>query len=169
MVLVGYSEEEDEEDSRKEKRFDRTMHRVARNADCDLVVAKFRREEMKTVLVPLGAEPQLRVTGLLCKALASVEGTSFRFLRVIPPGSSTGEARWGTEKILQAGGLAGMGELQVVESESLLDTLQAQASDRDLVIVGPAVTHSAFGAILTKTGEKIAERVSSSVLLTRAR
>ncbi len=169
LILVGYSEEEDAEDSRREKRFDRTMHRVARNARCDMVVAKFRREEMKSVLVPLGAEPRLQVTGLLCRALAFVEGTSFRFLRVLPPGSSIEESRRQTLEILQGEGLAGLGDIEVLESESVLDTIEAQAAQQDLVIVGPAASSSRMEAIFTSTGEKIAERVPSSVLLTRVR
>jgi nucleotide-binding universal stress UspA family protein len=169
LILVGYSEEDDEEDSRRERRFDRTMHRVARNADCDLVVAKFRREEMKKILVPLGAEPRLRVTGLLCRALGSLEGTTLRFLRIIPPGSSVAEARRRTEESLAMGGLSGLGGLEVVVADVFLDAIETLTADQDLVIVGPAGRSSPMEAIFTTTGEKIAERVPSSVLLTRAK
>ncbi|MFH1765474.1 MAG: universal stress protein [Gemmatimonadota bacterium] len=169
LILVGYSEEKDDEGGRREKRFDRTMHRVARNAKCDLVVAKFRQKELKTVLVPLGPEPRLRVTGLLCRALGSMEGTTLRFLHVVPPDSSIAEAQRRMEEILESEGLSTLGELEVVATDSVLDILETRATDQDLVIVGPAVPSSPMEAIFTSTGEKIAERVSSSVLLTRAR
>ena len=169
LILVGYSEEKDDEDGRRERRFDRTMHRVARNADCDLVVAKFRREELRTVLVPLGPEPRLRVTGLLCRALGSMDGTTLRFLHVVQPESSVVEARRRMGEILTAEGLSSLGDLEVVATDDVLDTLEARAADHDLVIVGPAGRNSAIEAIFTGTGEKIAERVPSSVLLTRAR
>ena len=169
MILVGYSEEESDEDDRREKRFDRTMHRVARNADCDLVVAKFRRKELRTILVPLGNEPRLKVTGLLCRALGSVAGTTFRFLHVIEPGSPPAEARRRAEELLASEGLTDLGDLDVVEGESVPDTIEAQAEDQDLVILGPAAPFSPMDALFTSTGEKIAERVPSSVLLTRAR
>ena len=169
LILVGYSEEEANEDDRREKRFDRTMHRVARNADCDLVVAKFRRKELRTILVPLGTEPRLQVTGLLCRALGSVAGTTFRFLHVIEPGSPAAEARRRAEEILASEGLTDLGDLDVVAGESVPDTIEARAVDFDLVILGPAASSSPMDALFTSTGEKIAERVPSSVLLTRAK
>ncbi len=169
LILVGYSEEKDDEGGRREKRFDRTMHRVARDAKCDMVVAKYRREELNTILVPLGGEPRLRVTGLLCRALGSMEGTSLHFLHLVSPGSSVAEAQARMGGILESEGLSALGELEVVATDGVLDTLEGRAEDFDLVIVGPAVPSSPMEAIFTSTGEKIAERVSSSVLLTRAR
>lgn len=169
LILVGYSEEEAVEDDRREKRFDRTMHRVARNADCDLVVAKFRKKEMKRILVPVGNEPRLHVTGLLCRALGSVPETTLRFLHVSPPGGSEAEARRRTETILASEGIAHLGDLETVVAENVLDTIEARAGDQDLVILGSADPSSLMDALFTRTGEKIAERVPASVLLTRAR
>jgi nucleotide-binding universal stress UspA family protein len=134
-----------------------------------MVVAKYRREELSTILVPLGGEPRLRVTGLLCRALGSMEGTSLQFLHLVSPGSSVAEAQARMGGILESEGLSALGELEVVATDGVLDTLEGRAEDFDLVIVGPAVPSSPMEAIFTSTGEKIAERVSSSVLLTRAR
>jgi nucleotide-binding universal stress UspA family protein len=169
LILVGYSEEEDGEDDRREKRFDRTMHRVARNASCDLVVAKFRRKELRKILVPLGHDPRLQVTGLLCRALGSMGGANLRFLHLISPDASVQEARRRMEEVLASEGLSSLGDLEVMASENVLDTIEARAADQDLVIVGPAGPSSPLDALFTRTGEKIAERVPSSVFLTKAR
>ncbi len=169
LILVGYSEEEADEDGREERRFDRTMHRLARHADCDLVVAKFRREESKRILVPLGADPDLRVTGLLCRAMGSLEGANLRFLHLIPEDASPTEARERMEEVLTSEGLSDLGELEVATSDDVLAAIEARAADHDVVIVGPRGSSSPLDAIFPGTGEKIAERVSASVLLTKAK
>ena len=169
LILVGYSEEGADERGGEEKRFDRTMHRVSRNAHCDLVVAKFRRKELKNVLVPVGADPHLRVTGLLCRALAALGDTAFTFLHLIPPGDSSEEARERMERVLAEEGLSELGNLEVLATDQVLEAIEIRAVDQDLVIIGPKGPSSPMDTIFPSTGEKIAERVSSSVLLTKAR
>ncbi|NIP57805.1 MAG: hypothetical protein GWM92_06155, partial [Gemmatimonadetes bacterium] len=90
LILVGYSEAEG--DGEGEKEFDRVMHGVARGAEMDVVAAKFRQEEMASVLVPVAPQPRLEVTGLLCRALRARGGASIRFLHVTDPGEEAGEA-----------------------------------------------------------------------------
>ncbi|MGC9320184.1 MAG: universal stress protein, partial [Armatimonadota bacterium] len=50
LILVGHSERA-EEDEAAGKRFDRVMHQVARETEADLVVAKFRRDQIGSILL----------------------------------------------------------------------------------------------------------------------
>jgi nucleotide-binding universal stress UspA family protein len=164
MILVGYSGREEHTDTGEEE-FDRAMHRVARKTRADVVVAKFRGEDLGRVLVPLGLEARMRLTGLLCRALANQPGTSVAFLHVAEPGSSEAEARDRLTSRLAEAGLEALGPLEIVLAESPVEAIVAHAADRDLVILGPSGRPRFLEAIISSTGRKIAEAVPTSVLL----
>jgi nucleotide-binding universal stress UspA family protein len=169
MILVGYSEGAGTgEDEREEERFDRTMHRVARKSRTPMVVAKFRRVEMRRVLVPVTASAPLRVTGMLCRALAEVEQTSLTFLHVAAPDESVEAARDRIVAHLRAKGVARLGPLVVTAADDPVDAIVELAERHDMVVLGSG-RPGFMSAILSSKAEKIAEEAPSSVLLVRDR
>jgi len=166
MIMVGYSEGTAEAgDGREEERFDRTMHRVARRSGKPTVVAKFRQAAMGRVLVPVTASASLQVTGLLCRALATLEETSVTFLHVANPDESLEDARDRVESRLEARGVAGLGRLLVSAAEDRIHAIVEEAERHDLVILGPSGRPGFMSAILSSTAERIAEEAPSSVLV----
>ncbi|MGD8362188.1 MAG: universal stress protein [Gemmatimonadota bacterium] len=166
MILVGYSEAETEaDDGGTEERFDRTMHRVARKGTTDTVVAKFRREGMGRILVPVAADAPLQVTGLLCRALGRAAETSLTFLHVVESGASMDEARRRIEGRLEERGVASIGPLIVVASQDPVEAIVETAAEYDLMIVGPSRRPGLMKAIFSSRAQKIAEEAPTSVLL----
>lgn len=166
LVLVGYSEGDGGGEGEKE--FDRVMHRVARGAETDVVVAKLRQEEMTSVLVPVAPEPRLDVTGLLCRALHAGDGASIHFLHVTDTGEAVAEAERRLRERLEDAGLGDVGDLEVVAAPERVDAIVRRAADHDLVIVGPATRPSLMSALFGSISERIAEGVPCSALLIRS-
>ncbi|MEJ2207190.1 MAG: universal stress protein [Gemmatimonadota bacterium] len=145
------------------------MHRVARKAGKPMVVAKFRRVEMRRVLVPVTASAPLQVTGMLCRALAEVEQTSLTFLHVAAPDESVESARDRIVDHLRVKGVAHLGPLVVVAAEDPVGAIVEEAQRHDMVVLGPSGRPGFMSAILSGKAEKIAEEAPSSVLLVRNR
>jgi nucleotide-binding universal stress UspA family protein len=166
MILVGYSEESaGPQDKHDEEAFDRTMHRVARKAKADVVVAKFRGEGMQRIMVPVAAEPPFLVTGELCRALGGVDGTTLTFLHVVEPEADLDGAKGRSSEWLAAKGVASLGHLVVKASTNPVDTVVEEAELYDLVIVGPSGRPGFLDTIFSSRGQKIADEVPSSVLM----
>lgn len=166
MILVGFSEKgADEEDLGEEERFDRTMHRVARKSAADVVVAKFRGDRMRRVLVPVAAEARLQVTGLLCRALGAEEENSLTFLHVVESGASEEEARARLTRLLERKGVASLGPLVVVPSDTPVETIVEEAAAYDLMVVGPSGRPGFLSTIFSNKAQRIAEEAPASVLL----
>ena len=166
-ILVGYSDHESDDDrqSGEEERFDRTMHRVARKAHADVVVAKLRRESHEAVAVPVATEIPLGLTKVLCEALADAAGAKPTFFHVVEPGASPEEARRRVSDRLEEAGLLRLGRLKVLTSESLVDTVVDAVADYDLVILTPADRPGLLDRVYSSRAEKMAERVSASAIL----
>jgi nucleotide-binding universal stress UspA family protein len=166
MILVGYSEADTEiADTEEEVRFDRTMHRVARKAPADTVVAKFRREGLRRILVPVAAEAPLRVTGLLCRAFSRLDEATLTFLHVVEPEASMEEGRRRMTDHLAERGVAAFGSLVVVASNDPVAAVVEAAADHDLVILGPSGRPGLMTAIFSSRAQKIAEEAPCSILL----
>lgn len=161
MILVGYTGEAEEE----EERFDKAMQRVARKASADVIVAKFRGTEQDRILVPLASDVPLRLTGLLCRALAEDGGAAVTFLHVVESGGAEDEARRELEKALERSGLAALGPLRVLTSDDPVATIVDEARHHGLVILGPSARPGLLDAVFSSRARKIAESVPSSVIL----
>jgi len=167
-LLVGYSDVGNTSSS-AERAFDRIMHRVARSASCDLIVAKFRREKSEKVLIPVaGGGTNLRVTSALARALVESRKASIQFLHVISPEADAKESERKVLVLLEHYGLKELGPLEVVSSEDPIDTILQRANDYDLAIVGTDARATIAEAIFGNPAENIADRADCSVLLVRA-
>lgn len=170
MVLVGYSDQDGPgQVGKEEEKFDRTMHRVARKAKTDVVVAKFRKDEMKKVLVPITARPPLKVTGLLCQALALQKETVLTFLHVLKPGDPLDKVRAEVAERLQTKGMERVGTLEVLSAEDPVDAIVNASAGYDLVMVGPSGRPKITDRLFTPTRQRIVEGVSASVFLAWSR
>ncbi|MGD2120711.1 MAG: universal stress protein [Gemmatimonadota bacterium] len=167
MILVGFSEKEapSAEMEAEEGRFDRTMHKVARKADADVVVAKFRKDGMDRVLVPVAAKAHLQVAGFLCRVLGALERTTLTFLHVVEPGAPEEEARQRVAARLREKGIASFGKLVVITSEDPLDAIVHEAASHDLMIIGPSGRPGFIQTIFSSKAERLAEEAPASVLL----
>lgn len=163
MILVGYSGGDGPSDA--EERFDRTMHRVARKAQADVIVAKFRRDEHRTILVPIAENAPLRLTGRLCRALADGTNAVFTFLHVSEPGASVDEARDRITAQLDAAGLGDDGQLRVVVGGDPAVEIIKEAGHHHLLVLGPSARPGILDAVFSSRARKIAESVSASVVL----
>jgi nucleotide-binding universal stress UspA family protein len=166
MVLMGYSDAGEPEDTGKgEERFDRTMHRVARRADADVVGARFRGTEMNRILVPVTEEAPLQVAGLLCRALGRAEGVELTFFHVVEAEDEKDQARDRLGARLEERGVAALGRLQVVVSEDLVERIVEEAHQYDLVVVGPSGRPGVLEAIFSSRASRIAEESPATVLM----
>lgn len=168
MVLVGYSDAEGSGEvgnEEEEERFDRAMHRVARRADADVVGAKFRGADMKRILVPVAESAPLQVAGLLCRALARVDSAELTFFHVVGDESETAEARERLGARLEERGVAGLGRLEVVASDTEVDRIVEEAQHYDLVVVGPSGRPRVLEAIFSSKASRIAEESPATVLV----
>lgn len=166
MIVVGHSEPGAEGGAAggSEERFDRAMHRVARRTRADVVVAKFRRQDMKKILIPVTVGAPLRLTGLVCRALTREEGADLTFFHVAEPGAES-DARQDLTARLEGEGLGELGSLEVTTAEDLVDAIVARAADADVVVLGPSGRPRLIDTIISSTGRRIAERLDASVLL----
>lgn len=167
-LLVGYSDQGTGSAS-AERAFDRIMHRVARAAACDLVVAKFRSEKKEKVLVPVaGGGTNLRLTGALAKGLAESRDAEIQFLHVTAPDKDAQEAERQVTVLLEQKGLKDLGPLEVVSSDDPVATILERCKDYDVAIVGTDARASIAEAIFGSPAEDIADQAPCTVLLVRA-
>jgi len=169
MILVGYSEwkeEQDPKEGEEEGEFDRTMHRVARKASMDVVVAKFRRETPERILVPVGDGSHGRLVPLLARAFSLSPSTSVTFLHVTDAEGSVEEGRRRMEGWMADRGLGERAELKVERGEDPAEAVLRESRNHDLIIVGPSRRPGIMGGIFTGKARAIAEGTTASVLVT---
>lgn len=165
LVLVGYSEADETDAGGEvgEERFDRTMHQVARKAEADVVVAKFRTGTMSRILVPIADGAPLELTALLCRALAADTAGAVTFMHVAGPEPESARPRLARQ--LEDAGLASLGRLDVVGGTDPLDAVTKAAEDYDLMVVGPSQRPGLMSAIFSTRAQRLAEESPASVLL----
>jgi len=169
MILVGYSEEGGVFDEKEEERFDRAVHRVARKASADVLVARFRNEGFRRILVPVSADGPLPVISLLCRALAGVPETQLTFLNITHPGEEEEVGRENLARTLADDGLAELGDFQLRASENPVEAILQESIDYDLVVVGPSRRPGFMGKLFSSKSREIAEEAPVSVLLAWSR
>lgn len=170
LIIVGYSEPE--EGGGDERHFDRIMHEVARGTDSDLVIAKFRREEVRSILLPVNTGLNLPVSGMLAGAIAAEKGASVTLIHLLMPDEEERATRDRLRELLAEHDLQDLGELVVEPVPEDVDPIEHMlqlANEHDVTIVGaeprPSIAESVFGS----WAETIACRADSTVLLVRAK
>jgi len=167
LILVGYSDA-DERNERAERHFDRIMYRVARNTRANLLVAKFRTEQLRTILMPLLGGQNLPVSGMVLNAIrAHRPDVRVTFIRAIHPDEDVAENRADLHRVLAEYGLEGVGAEEIVVSEDPQAAIVERAEDFDLAIIGaerPTIVEAIFGNM----AERIASQAACSALLVRA-
>jgi len=166
-LLLGYSEVE-EASARGAKAFDRIMHRVARATTVDLVVARFRRKHMHTLLVPVATGVNLPLASLVTRALATDGQAAVTFVHMVRPEEDLDEARQRIEKLLAEHGLAELGELQVKPAEEPLKAVLEMVESYDVCLVGTEPRAGLREHVFGTWAERLASQASTTVLLVRA-
>jgi nucleotide-binding universal stress UspA family protein len=174
LILVGYSEPRDDgEDGDGERSFDRVMYNVARNTEADLVVAKIRRDDVASILLPINTGLNLAVSGMLARAISHTREAPVTMIHLLREDEESEElARERLEENLVAEGFDDLGELVIEtppEDVDPIDRMLEIANEHDLAIVGaeprPSIAESIFGS----WAEEIARRADSTVLVVRAK
>ncbi len=173
LLLVGYSEMRDDEAGESgERRFDRVMHRVARSTKADLVVARFRREQVESILLPINTGLNIAVSGKLARAISLAREAPVTLLHLLAEDETEHEVRTGLEDVLEDNDMADLGELVIEEPPDDLEPLQHMlelVNRHDLAIVGadprPSIAESLFGS----WAERIAREAECTVLVVRAK
>jgi nucleotide-binding universal stress UspA family protein len=83
----------------------------------------------------------------------------------VDPDASVEEVKARMEERLTARGMASLGSLEVLPSESAVDAIVREAGHYDLTVVGPSGRPGLLRAIFSNKSQKIAEDAPSSVLL----
>lgn len=172
LLMVGYSEAPDEGDG-DERAFDRVMHSVARDTRVDLVIAKLRRSQMRSVLLPINTGLNLAVSGMLAQAISRARDARVTLIHLLREDEeSEEEARRRLEANLTEEGFEDLGELVVErprEGMDPIDQMLETANRHDITIVGaeprPSIAESIFGS----WAEEIASRAECTVLVVRAK
>ncbi|MGI5816619.1 MAG: universal stress protein [Armatimonadota bacterium] len=175
LLLVGYSDPIDGEDAQDrdgERRFDRVMYTVARKTEADLVVAKLRRERIRSILLPINTGLNLAVSGMLARAISRGRSAPVTLVHLLRDDEDESEARERLEADLSDGGFDGLGELAIErppEGVEPLEHMLELANAHDLAIVGaeprPSIAESIFGS----WAERIAREAECTVLVVRAK
>lgn len=163
LILVGFSGEQTR--SEAEDRFARTMHRVARRARADVVVATFRREQHRSILVPLPEDAPLRLSSRLWRALEAHTGADSSFLHVAPRDVSVDQARERILTRLTSVVADADPRVRVVTSDEPEATIIEESERHDLVLLGPSRRPGLFDAVFSNRARRIAESVSASVVI----
>lgn len=171
LIVVGHSELR-EEDEAAGKRFDRVMHQVARNSEADLVVAKFRRDRVRSILLPINTGLNLRVSGMLAGAICRAKSAPVTLIHLLREDETEEQARERLEALLAEQEMEDLGDLvieQPPEGVDPLDRMLEIANGHDVAIVGaeprPSIAESIFGS----WAERIATQAECTVLLVRAK
>ncbi len=167
LLLIGDSEVASDGERGKRK-FSRLAHQLVATTSCNLVVARFRREAMARVLIPIAAGVNLALTGLLAHALVTRAGATVRFVHLHNPDADAGAARRDIEAALRHHGLTALGPLDVIPTYHRASAVLEQAADYDLVIVGAERRSALREAVFGNVAERIASQATTSVLLVRA-
>ena len=168
LVLVGYSDDPDEADEKKERRFDRVMHRVGNELDTPLVVAKFRGVASDRVLVVLGLTSDLSLIEVLVRPLAARPAGSVSFLHVSPGGEDSEQGR-AVRAMLAESSLSKAGELETVPSDDIVAAVLERADQFDLILLETSSDPESTAGLRVAEAERIAESVECSTLLARGR
>ena len=168
VILLGYSELAADARQSAEKAFDRIVHKVARGSRVHVVVAKFRVDQMRTVLVPVGAGINLPLTGLLTKAIREHFEARVEFVHIVDADSQVSAARDEMARLLASYDLDGVGQVNIVVADNILDAILERAAEHDLAIVGAEPSGSLAEVIFGNLAERIAAQAPCSVLLVRS-
>jgi len=170
LVVVGYSvvgEQQTAGRGRDERVFDRVMYRVARGAGIDLIVTKFRRPTVGSIMVPVLGGLNLSLTGMILRSLLAADDAAVRFVRAVEPHADAEKQQQDLERVLAEYDLLALGDAEIISASDPEAALVKRADEHDLAIIGaerPTIADTIFGNM----AERVASEASCSVLLVRA-
>jgi len=167
LILVGYSDSADGP-GRSRRAFDRIAHHLARGTRCDLIVAKFRQQRLRSILIPVAAGTSLRLSGRIARAVRAAKGANVRFLHVAQDEAERAKQHARITALLQEHGLQDLGDLEVIVSEDVMSAIVERANQHDLAIVGAEPHPSLVNSIFGSPAEHIATEADCTVLVVRA-
>lgn len=162
LVLVGLSEPGHDAAERK---FDRLMDRVAKTCPAPLVVAKFRVESAREVLVLIDDETDLATVGTLAQALVTGRGATARFLHVVEGDADSEECRRRLAQRLTGHGLQDLGELEIASGADLIETALTRANEHDFTVASSTAHPSLSESIFGTWAERLATDAERNVLV----
>ena len=166
LLLVGHSDIPDAPVG-SDKAFDRLMYKLARGTGADLIVARFRRPAIRSILIPVLRGLNLPVTGRLLKSIIQETDAKVCFIRAIKPDADAEDEAQDLAKVLAAHDLDSLGETEILTATDPQAAIIERANDYDLAIIGaerPTIVDAIFGNI----AERIASQAACSALLVRA-
>ncbi len=166
LLLVGHSDMPDAP-AGPDKAFDRIMYKVARSTGANLIVAKFRRPAIRSILIPVLGGLNLPVTGRLLKSIIHETDAEVCFVRAVKPDVDTEEEAQDLAEVLAAHDLDSLGETEILSAADPQAAIIERANEYDLAIIGaerPTIVDAIFGNI----AERIASQATCSALLVRA-
>jgi len=166
LLLVGHADLP-QVPAGPDKAFDRLMYKLARATAANLIVARFRRPEVHSILVPVLRGLNLPLTSKLLKAIVQQTQAGVCFVRAVGPEADPQAEAEDLGEVLAAHGLAGLGETRILSAADPQTAIIEQANDYDLAILGaerPTIVDAIFGNM----AERIAAQATCSALLVRA-
>ena len=167
LLLVGHSDIPDAPPVGPDKAFDRLMYKVACGTGANLIVAKFRRPSIHSIVIPVLRGLNLPVTGRLLKSIMQETDAKVCFIRAIKPNADAEEEARDLAKVLAAHDLDSLGEAEILTATDPQAAIIERANEYDLAIIGaerPTIVDAIFGNI----AERIASQAACSALLVRA-
>ena len=168
LMLAGYSAVDTEQARDKAERiFDGIMYKVARGAGIDLIVAKFRRSSVGSIMVPVLGGLNLPVSGMVLRSLLAADDAGVLFVRAVEPDADIEQQKQDLDSILAEHDLDELGDAEIVSAPDPRAALIERANEYDMAIIGaerPTVVDAIFGNI----AERVASEATCSALLIRA-
>ncbi|WP_226043008.1 universal stress protein [Natrinema sp. DC36] len=147
------------------------LDQVLRKAPCDVLVKRMDGdEELQRILLPVAGGPNTELAATVAGSLARVHDAEVHVIVVNSP-NETATARDKKQTMLARviAGFTGVPVItqEIVESDSVGDTIVNQSEDVDLVVLG-ATSEDLFGrSVIGSLPEQVGRQSASSVLMVK--
>lgn len=147
------------------------LDQVLRKAPCDVLVKRMDGdEELQRILLPIAGGPNTELTATVAGSLARVHDADIHVIVINSP-NETATARDEKETMLSSV-IAGFTSVpvitqEIVESDSVCDTIVDQSEDVDLVVLGATSEDIFRRSVVGSLPEQVGRRSASSVLMVK--
>ncbi|WP_136718250.1 universal stress protein [Halorientalis salina] len=147
------------------------LDQVLRKASCDVLVKRMDGdEELQQILLPVAGGPNTKLAATVAGSLARVHDAEIRVIVVHSPNETT-DTRDEKETMLEGviAGFTGVPVItqEIVESDSVGDTIVDQSKDVDLVVLGATSEDLFRRSVIGSLPEQVGRRSASSVLMVK--
>jgi nucleotide-binding universal stress UspA family protein len=156
----------------RDRFFGEVADSVIRHADCDLILVKFGKKEVKmhNCLLPTAGGPNAQLAASVLSALAAAHDMTVTAGHVLPPGA-TDEQRENARKYLDIT-LERLDssidrEERIIESRSIAGGIAKAGRDYDLVVIGAAKEPLFRKMLFGEIPEKVARFSPSNVMVVK--